>query len=170
MFFHQKELIQPVTVGKPDARFRTFLLGLPQVLGSCGYRHWWAWIVGWPEFLSKGRTESAIIDSATNLKQQVGATSRPPHLLTFVHTAVHQEIGRPFGNRGANSQSSTVPLGVIDQPVALAGKITIQRVQRSPQFSRWCDGFSHARLTLEMVHDRADAIDADPRVGGFAVP
>jgi Mn-containing catalase len=26
MFFHQKELIQPVKVGKPDARFGTFLL------------------------------------------------------------------------------------------------------------------------------------------------
>jgi NAD(P)-dependent dehydrogenase (short-subunit alcohol dehydrogenase family) len=99
--------------------------GLPQVLGSSGYRPRWAWIVGWPEFLSKGRTESAIIDSATDLKQQVGATSRPPHLLRFVHTAVHQEIGRPFGNRSANSQSCPVPLGVIDQPVALAGKITI---------------------------------------------
>jgi hypothetical protein len=109
--------------------------GLPQVPGSCGYRHRWAWTVGGPEFLSKGRTASAIIDSATNLKQQVGATSRPPHLLTFVPTAVHQEIDRPLGNRGANSQSGTVPLGVSDQPVALAGKITIQRVQRSPQLS-----------------------------------
>jgi hypothetical protein len=99
--------------------------GLPQVLGSSGYRPRWAWIVGWPEFLSKGRAESAIIDSATDLKQQVGATSRPPHLLRFVHTGVHQEIGRPFGNRSANSQSCPVPLGVIDQPVALAGKITI---------------------------------------------
>jgi Mn-containing catalase len=26
MFFHRKELIQPVKVGKPDARFGTFLL------------------------------------------------------------------------------------------------------------------------------------------------
>src|SRR5438093_12626306 len=26
MFFHRKELIQPVNVGKPDARFGTFLL------------------------------------------------------------------------------------------------------------------------------------------------
>jgi hypothetical protein len=82
--------------------------------GHAAYRHRWAWIVGWPEFLSKGRTESAIIDSTTNLKQQIGPASRPPHLLTFVHTAVHQEIGRPFGNRGANSQSGTVPLGVVN--------------------------------------------------------
>lgn len=27
MFFHRKELIQQVKVGKPDARFGTFLLG-----------------------------------------------------------------------------------------------------------------------------------------------
>jgi len=26
MFLHRKELIQPVSVGKPDARFGTFLL------------------------------------------------------------------------------------------------------------------------------------------------
>jgi hypothetical protein len=34
--------------------------GLPQVLGSCGYGHWWAWVVGWSEPLSKIGTESAI--------------------------------------------------------------------------------------------------------------
>jgi hypothetical protein len=144
--------------------------GPPQVLGSCGYQHWWVRIVGWSEFLSKVGTESTIIDSATNLKQQIGPASRPPHLLTFVHPAVHQEIGRPFGDRGANSQSGTMPLGVIDQPVALASQISIQRVQGGPQFSRRCDRLSCTGLALEMVHDRVDAIDADPRVGGFAVP
>jgi len=56
-------------------------VGLPQVLGSCGYRHWWVRVVGWPEPLYKVGTESAIIDSATNLKQQIRATSRPSHLL-----------------------------------------------------------------------------------------
>jgi hypothetical protein len=38
-----------------------------------------------------------------NLKQQIGAAPRPSHLLRFVHPTVHQEIGRPFGDRGANS-------------------------------------------------------------------
>ncbi|MEA2728231.1 MAG: hypothetical protein QOF70_2706 [Acetobacteraceae bacterium] len=42
------------------------------------------------------------MDSTTNLKQQIGPASRPPHLLRFVHPTVHQEIGRPFGDRGAN--------------------------------------------------------------------
>ena len=32
------------------------------------------------------------------------------------------------------------------------------------------DGLSRTRLTLEMMHDRVDAIEADPGIGGFAVP
>jgi len=99
-----------------------------QVLGSCGYCHWRVGIVGWPEFLSKAGTECAIIDSTTNLKQQIGPASRPPHLLRFVHPTVYQEIGRPFGDRGANSQPSSVTLGIVDQPLALSDQITIQRV------------------------------------------
>jgi hypothetical protein len=64
-------------------------------------------IVGWLESLSEARVESTIIDRATNLKEQVGAASRPSHLLTFVHTAIHQEIGRSFGDRGSNSPESS---------------------------------------------------------------
>ena len=41
--------------------------------------------------------------------------------------------------------------GVIDQPVALAGQITVNRMQSSPQFSRRRDGLSGTRLTLEMM-------------------
>ena len=63
-----------------------------------------------------------------------------------------------------------MPLGVINQPVSLPGQMFIQRVQGSPQLSRGWDGFSRIGLTLEMVHDRSDAIDADPCVGGFAIP
>jgi hypothetical protein len=58
--------------------------GLSQVLGSGGYRHRRVRIVDRPEFLSKARTESAIIDSATNLEQQIGAASRPSHLLAIM--------------------------------------------------------------------------------------
>ena len=67
-------------------------------------------------------TERAFVDSAPNLKQEIGAISRPAHLLGFVHPTVRQEIGGSFGDRGSNSQSGTMPFGVIDQPVALAGK------------------------------------------------
>jgi hypothetical protein len=110
--------------------------------------------VGWSEPLSKVGTESAIIDSATNLKQQIGATPRPSHLLRFVHPTVHQEIGRPFGDRGANSLSGPMPLGVVDEPVALAGQVTIQRVQRGPQLLRRrniaCPG-AHSRGSLRVI-------------------
>src|SRR5271165_3361988 len=54
-----------------------------------------------------------------------------------------------------------MPLSVIDQPVALAGQITVDRMQGGPQFSRCRDGLSPTRLALEMMHDHADAIDAD---------
>jgi len=55
--------------------------GLSQVWGSGGDRHRWAWIVGWLESLSEAGTERAIIDGATDLEQQIGAASRPAHLL-----------------------------------------------------------------------------------------
>jgi hypothetical protein len=90
-------------------------------------------MVRWLEFLSIGRTKRAIANGATNLQQKIGAASRPSHLLRFIHAAVHQEIGCPFGDRGSNGQSGTVPFGVIDQPVALASEITIQRLQDGPQ-------------------------------------
>ena len=92
-------------------------------------------MVRWLEFLSIGGTERAIVDGATNLQQEIGAASRPSHLLRFIHPAVHQEIGRPFGDRGSNAQSGTVAFGVIDEPIALASEITIQRVQGGPQLS-----------------------------------
>jgi hypothetical protein len=55
--------------------------GLPQGLGSGRDRHRRGWIVGRLELLSEIRTEGAIVDGATNLKQQIGAASRPAHLL-----------------------------------------------------------------------------------------
>ena len=112
----------------------TALEGPAQDWGSGCDRHWRGWIVCGLEFLSKGGTERAIIDGATNLQQEIGAASRPSHLLRFVHSAVHQEIGGPFGDRGSNAQSGTMALGVIDQPVALAGEITIQRCKAVHNF------------------------------------
>ena len=59
------------------ARFKE----LSQDWGSGGYRHWRVWIVGWLELLSEAGTERAIVDGAAYLQQQVGAASRPAHLL-----------------------------------------------------------------------------------------
>jgi hypothetical protein len=75
--------------------------GLPQGLGSRRDRHWRGWIVGWLALLSEIRTEDAIVDGATNLKQQIGAASRPAHLLRFIH--------RRFTKKLAVPSVSTVP-------------------------------------------------------------
>jgi hypothetical protein len=69
--------------------------------------------------MPKPGTECAVVDRATNLQQQIGAASRPSHLLRFIRSAVHQEVGRSFGDRGSDPQSGTVAFGVVDQPVAL---------------------------------------------------
>ena len=102
-------------------------LGLPRKWGSGGKGGWRESVVGSVKFLSVLGIERSIIDRAANLKQQVGATPGPSHLLTFVHSAVHQEIGRPFGDRCPNTQARAVAFGVIHQPGALAGQILVQR-------------------------------------------
>jgi hypothetical protein len=99
---------------------------------SGGNRYLRGRIVNELELLSEAGAERAIIDGAANLEQEIRPSSRPAHLLRLVHAAVHQEIGCPFGDRGADPQSGTIPLGIIDQLVALAGEITIQRMQGRP--------------------------------------
>src|ERR1700730_923192 len=106
--------------------------GVSQVWGSGGNRRLWMYIIGWVEFLSEAGTECAVVHSAANLEQKIGPSPRPTHLLRLVHPAVHQKIGGPFGDRSTNSQSGPVPLGVVDQPIALAGEVAIQRVQGGP--------------------------------------
>ena len=108
------------------------LMELAQDWGLRGESHRRKGIVRGLESLSVGRTERTIVDGATNLQQEIRAISRPAHLLGFIHPAVHQEIGCSFGDRGANSQSGTMPFSVIDQPVALAGQITVQSLQGGP--------------------------------------
>ena len=73
----------------------------------------------WLELLPKAGAERAIVDGTADLQQQVGAAPRPAHLLRLVHPAVHQEVGRALGDRGADPQARAVPLGVVDQPGAL---------------------------------------------------
>ena len=127
-------------------------------------------IVGGVESLSEAGAGRAVVDGAADLKQQVGAASRPAHLLRFVHPAVHEEVGRTRGQRRADPQSSPVPLGVVDQPATLAGEVAIQRPQCGPQLSRGRDGSSTVALTPQVMHDRANTIDADLGVLGRAVP
>jgi hypothetical protein len=76
------------------------------------------WLAG---SLSGARAESTITDRATNLKEH-------RHRVATIASAGicssdYQEIGRSVGDRGSNSEPGTVPRGIIDQPVALAGQI-----------------------------------------------
>jgi len=59
----------------------TLAAGLPQDWGSGGDCHFWVRVVGWLELLSEAGTERAIVDGTPNLEQQIGAPSRPAHLL-----------------------------------------------------------------------------------------
>jgi hypothetical protein len=54
------------------------------------------------EILPEAGAERAIIDSAANLKQEIGPSSRPTYLLGLIHPASRQEIGRPLRGRNAD--------------------------------------------------------------------
>jgi hypothetical protein len=91
--------------------------GPPQVWRSGGNRlRMRGCIIGWVEFLSVAGTERAAVDRAANLEQEIGPSSRPAHLLGFIHSAVHQKIGCPLGDRSPNPQPGTGALGIIDHP------------------------------------------------------
>src|SRR4051794_41502374 len=97
-------------------------------------------VVGGLETLPETGAERAVVNSTADLEQPVGAVSGPTHLLRFVHPAVHEEIGRALGQRRADPLPGSVPLSIIDQPVTLAGEVTIQRPQGGPELPRGCDG------------------------------
>ena len=61
-------------------------------------------------------------------------------------------------------------VGVVDQPMTLATEVTVQRLQRGPQLSGRRHGPFAARLAPELMHNRADAVDALLRILGFSIP
>src|SRR5215217_784121 len=63
-----------------------------------------------------------------------------------------------------------MPFAVVDQPIALPDEVAVQRLQCGPQLARERDGSAAAGLATEVVHHCADAIDADLRIRGLAVP
>src|ERR671932_827816 len=145
-------------------------MGPPRDWGSSCGGHSWGRVVRGDEALPEAGAERAVVDGAADLQQPVGAAPRPAHLLRLVHAAIDEEVGRALGQRGADPQPGAVPLAVVDQPITLPGEIVVQRPQRGPQLARGRDGPAAARLAWEAVHDRADAIDADPGILGLAVP
>ena len=50
-------------------------LGPPRKWGSSGDRRWRGYVIRWIKFLSEVESEGAIVDGATNLKQQIRAAS-----------------------------------------------------------------------------------------------
>jgi hypothetical protein len=89
-------------------------------------------------------TERPVGDSATKLEKQIGAISRPSHLLGLVHAPVNQ--------RG------------------LAAEVFIDRMQRVPQLARRHALRAPAVLAFEGRHDLADPLDAAQGVLRLAVP
>src|SRR4051794_38199531 len=113
--------------------------------------------------------ERAIIDCATNLEQQIGAFSRPSHLLGLVHAPVDQEVRCAFSDRRSDAQTGPVPFGVVDQPCGLASEVFIDRVQCVPQLARR-HAPAMAVFALEDMHDLADPLDAALGILRLAIP
>src|SRR5277367_3476742 len=120
--------------------------------------------------MPKPSTERSVVDGATNLEQQIGAFSRPPHLLGLVHAPVDQEVRRALGDRSPDAQTGTVPFGIVDQPRGLATEIFIDGMQRVPQLARRHALRALAVLALEDMHDLADPLDAALGILRLAVP
>src|SRR5271165_3983518 len=120
--------------------------------------------------VAESRAECAVVDCTPNLQQQVGASSRPSHLLRLVHPPVDQEVGRAFSHRRSDAQACTVSFGIIDEPSALATEIVIDLVQRVPQLAGWYTRRAMTALALEDMHSLADALECELGIPGLAVP
>src|SRR4051794_3553873 len=144
--------------------------GLSRDWGSCHDGCWRMRIVGGLEALPEAGAERAVVDGAADLEQPIGTAPRPAHLLRFVHATIDEEVGCSLGQRRANPQPGPVPFAIVDQPIALPDEVAVQRLQRSPQLARGRDGSAAAGLVTKVAHHRADAIDAELRILGLAVP
>jgi hypothetical protein len=88
-------------------------------------------------------------------------------LLRFVHAPVDQEIRRALGDRRPNTQTGTIPLGVVDQPSALAAEILIDFVPCVPQLGRRYALRAVAVLTLIDLRDILLCPAVDQPLAGF---
>src|SRR5271166_1967417 len=106
--------------------------------------------------MPKPGTERAVVDCATNLEQQIGAISRPSHLLGLVHAPVDQEVRCALGDRRSDAQTGPEAFCIVHQPCGLALEIFIDRMQRVPQLARRHPLRALAVLAFEDMHDLAD--------------
>ena len=122
------------------------------------------------EPLAEAGSECAVIDRTSNLQQQVGASSRPAHLLRLVHPPIDQEVRRPFRHGRANSLACTVSFGVVDEPGALAVEVAVDLVQCVAQLSGCHTPDPMTTLTPEDMHDFADPVERELGILRLAVP
>jgi hypothetical protein len=57
------------------------------------------------QIVSKPGAKRAVVACAADLEHQIGAISRPPHLLRLVHASVDQEVRCAPGDRRSDSQT-----------------------------------------------------------------
>src|SRR5271166_4758545 len=120
--------------------------------------------------VAETRSKRTVVDRTPNLQQQVGAPSRPSHLLRLVHPPVDQEVSGALSHRRSDAQACTVSFGIIDEPSALATEIVIDLAQRVPQLAGWHTRSAMTALALEDMHDLADALECTSGIPGLAVP
>src|ERR1700679_4340331 len=94
--------------------------------GDC----WTVLEVGSNSFAEAG-PKRAVVDRAPNLQQQVGAPSRPSHLLRLIHPLIDQEVGCALGHRSSDPLTGPVSVDIIDEPHTLAAEIGIDLAQRA---------------------------------------
>ena len=76
--------------------------------------------------LAQSRAERSIVDRAANLKQEIGTSSGPAHLLRLVHSPIDEKVCGSFCDRSSDTQAGTVSLGIVDKPATLAAEITVE--------------------------------------------
>jgi Protein of unknown function (DUF3137) len=63
---------------------------------------------------------------APDLQQQVGPCSGPPHRLALAHPRVDEMVHTRFGEGGRNPTSLAPRLGIVEEQVGVAAKVTPQ--------------------------------------------
>src|ERR1700733_14169100 len=99
-----------------------------KLVGSRGYFDSYIWPADGFEPLTEAGTKRPVVNCASDLQHQVGASPGPAHLLRLVHPTIDQEIRRAFGDRSPDAHACAVSSGVIDKPGALATEIFVDLV------------------------------------------
>jgi hypothetical protein len=81
----------------------------PDIGGSCCLGNGQVCIPGPIKSAPQSRPKRTVVDCTTDLEQQIGAISRPSHLLALVHAPVDQEIRCAFGDRRPDPLTGSDP-------------------------------------------------------------